>query len=295
MELRHLDYFLMVCETGSLNAAAKKLYISQQALSKNMDTIEQELGQALFIRSPKGLQLTDAGHILRGEAREILRQHDHMIDRMNHLKSGKPDILKLSFYSGLFYQLGNNYMQNFILSHPDVQVQLFSYLDVSQARDNANYDVDLFFSTNRLAGSSLDLLYEYHTPLCALMSENHRLASCSELCLDDLQNEAVITLNADYDTKNLLALQLERHNVTVDFCLGDTESDLIYWLVLNQDAVSFFAGPEAYLPQGTVKKPIKDLLVPWNFFIYGKRNRLSPIAEDMIESVKAIRESGEQS
>lgn len=41
MELRHLEYFLMVCETGSLNAAAKKLYISQQALSKNMDTIEQ--------------------------------------------------------------------------------------------------------------------------------------------------------------------------------------------------------------------------------------------------------------
>lgn len=290
MELRHFEYFVMLCEMRSINAAAKKLYISQQALSKNIDSIEQELGQALFIRSPKGIQLTDAGEVFLGEAKEILRRHEHMIARMNHLKTGKTSVLKLSFYSGMLYQLGQNFMENFMLSHPDVQIHLFSYLDTFHARESANYDVDLFFSSNRLSQNSFDLLYEYHAPLCALLSENHRFASCPVLHLDDLQDETIITLNADYDTKNLLAIQLERHNVTVDYCLGDTESNLIYWLVCNQNAVSFFAGPDNHLPNGTVKKQIEDLLVPWNFFIYGKRGHLSPVAEELIESIKAVRE-----
>ena len=291
MEFRHLEYFLIICETGSLNAAAKKLFISQQALSKNLDSIEQEIGQPLFIRSPRGLRLTDAGTVLRSEAREIMRQHEHMMDRLSDLKRPEEYSLKISFYSGMLSQLESGFIQDFIQSHPNVRLQLFSYLDVSQTRDSANYDVDLFFSSNRLSHVRLDLLYEYHSPLCALMSEQHRLASRPVLHLDDLRGETVIILNADYDSKNLLELQLERHNVSVSSCLGDAEMDLIYWQVLNKNAISFFAGPEAHLPKGTVKRPIDDLLTPWNFYIYGKKSDLSPIAEEMIEAVKRVREN----
>ena len=183
MELRHLEYFLMICETGSINAAAKKLFISQQALSKNIDAIEQELGQNLFIRSPKGLQLTEAGILLKSEAKEMLRQHEHMMARMNHLKRQENEVLRISFYGGMFFQLGQNFMQDFILAHPKVRIQLFSYLDTFHARESANYDVDLFFSSNRLNQSSFDLLYEYHAPLCVLINENHRFAAQSSLVL----------------------------------------------------------------------------------------------------------------
>jgi DNA-binding transcriptional LysR family regulator len=291
MEFRHLEYFLIICETGSLNAAAKKLFISQQALSKNLDSIEQEIGQPLFIRSPRGLRLTDAGTVLRSEAREIMRQHEHMMDRLSDLKRPEEYSLKISFYSGMLSQLESGFIQDFMQSHPNVRLQLFSYLDVSQTRDSANYDVDLFFSSNRLSKVRLDLLYEYHSPLCALMSEQHRLAARPVLHLDDLRGETIIILNADYDSKNLLELQLERHNVSVSSCLGDAEMDLIYWQVLNKNAISFFAGPEAHLPKGTVKRPIDDLLTPWNFYIYGKKSDLSPIAEEMIEEVKRVREN----
>lgn len=292
MEFRHLEYFLMICETGSLNAASKKLFISQQALSKNLDTMEQELGQALFLRSPRGLQLTEAGALLQAEAREILLQHAHMMGRLSSLKHTGEKTLRIAFYSGMLFQLGGSFMQDFIVAHPDVRVQLFSYLDVSQTRENANYDVDLFFSTNRLNRVSHELVYEYHTQLCALMSERHRLAEKSVLRLDDLRGESVITLNADYDTRNLLALQLERHNVSLGSCLGDSEMELIYWLVRNQNAISFFAGSEARLPEGTVKRPIEDLLTPWSFYAYGKRSGLSREAEELIEAIRGLQGSG---
>ena len=290
MEFRNLEYFLIICETGSLNAAAKKLFISQQALSKSLDSMEREIGQPLFLRSPRGLRLTEAGNLLRSEAREIMRQHEHMMDRLDNLKRPEEYTLKIAFYSGMLSQLDSNFVQGFMLSHPNVRLQMFSYLDASQTRESANYDVDLFFSSNRLSNIRLDLLYEYHSPLCALMSEQHRLAARPVLYLDDLRGETIIILNADYDSKNLLELQLERHNVSVSSCLGDAEMDLIYWMVCNKNAISFFAGPEIHLPKGTVKRPINDLLTPWNFYIYGKKSDLHPIAVEMIEAIKRVRE-----
>ena len=52
MDSRKLTYFLKICETGSIARAADALFISQQALSKALDSLEQELGVPLFIRSP---------------------------------------------------------------------------------------------------------------------------------------------------------------------------------------------------------------------------------------------------
>ena len=151
MEFRNLEYFLIICETGSLNAAAKKLFISQQALSKSLDSMEREIGQPLFLRSPRGLRLTEAGNLLRSEAREIMRQHEHMMDRLDNLKRPEEYTLKIAFYSGMLSQLDSNFVQDFMLSHPNVRLQMFSYLDASQTRESANYDVDLFFSSNRLS------------------------------------------------------------------------------------------------------------------------------------------------
>lgn len=54
MEYRQLEYFLKICETGSISRAAAKLYISQQALSKNIENLENSLGLPLFYRSPPG-------------------------------------------------------------------------------------------------------------------------------------------------------------------------------------------------------------------------------------------------
>ena len=58
MEYRQLEYFLKICETGSISRAAAKLYISQQAPSKNIENLENSLGLPLFYRSPRGLTLT---------------------------------------------------------------------------------------------------------------------------------------------------------------------------------------------------------------------------------------------
>ena len=71
MNFRSCKYFLTVCEMGTFNAAARKLYISQQSLSKHIQKMEQELGAQLLYRE-NPVVLTEAGQCVRRAARIVL-------------------------------------------------------------------------------------------------------------------------------------------------------------------------------------------------------------------------------
>ncbi len=76
MELRHLRYFVAVAEEGSVNRAARRLLISQPALSRQIAQLERELGQRLLERTTRGIQLTSAGHALLPHANHLLTMAD---------------------------------------------------------------------------------------------------------------------------------------------------------------------------------------------------------------------------
>ncbi|WNK32034.1 nitrogen assimilation transcriptional regulator NAC [Pantoea agglomerans] len=74
MNLRRLKYFVKIVDIGSLTQAAEVLHIAQPALSQQVATLENELDQQLLIRTKRGVTPTEAGKILYGHARSILRQ-----------------------------------------------------------------------------------------------------------------------------------------------------------------------------------------------------------------------------
>ena len=74
--------FAAVRETGSISGAARRLYISQPAVSKSIRTLEEELQTKLFIRNSKGVTLTEDGRIL----------YDHVKEAFRYLESGEAEI-----------------------------------------------------------------------------------------------------------------------------------------------------------------------------------------------------------
>ncbi len=71
MEIRELNYFIAVAECGSISKAARKLFITQPNLSRQLQKLEEELGQKLLIRGNINTELSDAGKLLYKRAKEI--------------------------------------------------------------------------------------------------------------------------------------------------------------------------------------------------------------------------------
>lgn len=76
MDLRQLRYFVGIVQAGSLSRAADQLHVAQSAISHHLASLESELGRQLVTRSPKGVQLTEAGSVLYRHAEAILRHLD---------------------------------------------------------------------------------------------------------------------------------------------------------------------------------------------------------------------------
>ncbi|KRL66701.1 LysR family transcriptional regulator [Companilactobacillus versmoldensis] len=87
MELRVLNYFLMIAREENITRAAKLLHISQPTLSRQIAGLEQELGVKLFTRQSHQITLTEEGLLLRRRAEEIQQLTDKTISELSSDKS----------------------------------------------------------------------------------------------------------------------------------------------------------------------------------------------------------------
>lgn len=81
MRLQQLEYIIKIVETGSMNEAAKQLFITQPSLSNAVRDLEKEMGITIFIRNPKGITLTKDGVEFLSYARQILEQKSLLEER----------------------------------------------------------------------------------------------------------------------------------------------------------------------------------------------------------------------
>lgn len=72
MDIRDIQYFLTIAEEGNITAAAKRLHIAQPPLSRQIKQLEDQLGVQLFERGKRKIKLTEAGHLLRMRAEQII-------------------------------------------------------------------------------------------------------------------------------------------------------------------------------------------------------------------------------
>ena len=76
MELRQLKYFLAIADEESISRAAEVMYVTQPNISRQMKSLEEEIGKPLFERGSRKITLTEAGKLLKKRAEEILELYD---------------------------------------------------------------------------------------------------------------------------------------------------------------------------------------------------------------------------
>lgn len=147
--------FIAVVEEGSVTAAARRLHISQPALSQAMVVLERRLGLDLLVRHRTGITLTDAGTTLLAESRAVLARYDQALAALsrhdppdNVLRLGIPLELPPDLLPGPLAQLGAEY--------PETRVQARHATTAQQLEGLRKGEIDVGLVRERPAGTDLD-------------------------------------------------------------------------------------------------------------------------------------------
>lgn len=122
MELRQLESFLMVAEEEDFAAAARRLRISQPALSDQVTSLEKELGWELLERGAPSVHLTRAGKVVAWEGRKLMRHVEQARERMTREIDGK--ILRVGYAPSLDHWFLGGAMERFVARHSGLRVEL---------------------------------------------------------------------------------------------------------------------------------------------------------------------------
>jgi len=123
MTLQQLTYFLSAAEHGTFSAAANALHLSQPSLSDQIRRLEAEMGVPLFVRAGKGVQLTDAGRILRPYAERVLAEADEALESVRQVRDLTGGTVAFGFFGGAHHSLLGDVVQRFRTQYPAVRLR----------------------------------------------------------------------------------------------------------------------------------------------------------------------------
>jgi DNA-binding transcriptional LysR family regulator len=192
VDLRHLRSFVVVAEEGNVGRAARRLFITQPALSRQLKQLEDELGVVLFLRVPRGVELTVAGRELVQKARIALEAAEEALTIGHPTEPAGRLVVGVSLAGQREHWFG--LAEAFSRRHDAVDVELRSALSEALQRQlvAGELDVAIVLEPVRLPGVGYALVRE--EPLSVWAHRAHPLAGHGALTLADLEGMPVTLL-----------------------------------------------------------------------------------------------------
>ncbi|MEK6350915.1 MAG: LysR family transcriptional regulator [Burkholderia sp.] len=192
MELRQLRYFVAVAEELHFGRAARRLFISQPALSFDIKRFEEQLGTRLLERSSKSVVLTNAGQVLLGEARRLLQQADEVAKVTAQSAHGLAGRLRIGFVNSMLYRGLPEAVQRFEAAHPAVEIALKEMNTAEQSRALQQRQIDLGFASWGHYPAEIETQLLMSEAFVCCLPAGHPLAGKKRIDLKALQHEPFI-------------------------------------------------------------------------------------------------------
>ena len=187
LEIRSLRSFVVVAEELHFTRAAARLFIAQQALSREIQRLERRLGRPLFVRTTRRVTLTPDGERLLVRARALLALHDEIVDEL--VEPARPVLVDLMSEGRL---TAVRILEAARVAAPDIEFRgRYSGGMGTAVRRVQHAELDVAFGRADWRGghrsSRLDRLLFRYEPLAALLPGDHPLASVQAIPLASLR------------------------------------------------------------------------------------------------------------
>ena len=206
-DLDSLALFVRAAEMRSLTKAAEASHIGLAAASRRIALLEHKFRTTLLERSPKGVELTAAGHALLVHAKTVLMQVNQLQVDMGDFASGRKGALKLMANTSVMTEDLPSHLAQFLQRHPEVRLVIEERWSSEVARAVLASEADIGIV---LEGTPIDGLtvFPYMTDhLSVVLPEGHILARTETLRFADILKYEVVALEAGSSMMRLLAQQ----------------------------------------------------------------------------------------
>lgn len=196
MELRHLRYFVAVAEELNVRRAALRLHVSQPPLSRQIHDLEAEIGVRLFLRRKRGVELTDAGRLFLGEARQILARAQQAVQLAQSAGRGEAGRLSLAYTAWACDPVFSLAIRRFRQRFPRVELQIQELPSHQQIEELLAKELDAGYVGMSFPELSVDLTFECvrRAALCVALPPGHPLTRSRRLNLRSLAGEPFVSL-----------------------------------------------------------------------------------------------------
>ena len=191
MELRQLRYFVAVAEEGNISRAAKRIFLTQPALSRQIKALEDEIGQCLLERQAHSIRVTPVGAALLREARELLQHAEQVLERVR--AEGRGLRLRVGYAPSLAAGMLSVAVENFTQRHPNARVELFdlSTAEMLAGLESDKLDVALCVGHQRRT-RGLKWTPLVRAPWRLAVNRNHPLARRAQVAPSEVAGELLI-------------------------------------------------------------------------------------------------------
>lgn len=178
LDLRHLRHFLVVAEEGHVTRAAERLGMQQPPLSQRIRMIEREVGAQLFRRMPRGVELTEAGRILRDNVKAMLQQYDRSLEAARRAARGEEGNLRVGMMpTAPFHPFVPSTVREFQSAFPRISLSLDECLRMEAIDRLQNEQMDVAFMRSSFDPPQGLVLFPLLTePMIAALPAGHSLA-----------------------------------------------------------------------------------------------------------------------
>ena len=253
MRLEQLQAFLAVSESGSFQQAARRCNITQSTVSRQIQSLETQVGLSLFHRSTPA-KLTVAGERLLAHARRICQEWERATLELAELAAGKQTELCIAAIQSACSTYLPPVLQQFCSDYPDVQLRVTS-LGSDRAlkvlRDGL-VDVAIVMHNRWLtekAETKIQRLYD--EPIDVLLAANHPLARCSSIPWRELAKYPQVVFKDGYGMQRIVQEQFQRQGLELKAALELNTLDAFRGIVKQGNMV-------ALLPQAATLAAIAD-------------------------------------
>jgi len=193
LERIHLSLLREVHQRGSLTAAAKRLGLTQSALSHTVKRMEQQFGTAIWQREGRGLRLTPAGDYLLSLAQRLLPHFDHAERVVDQFARGERGTLRIGMECHPCYRWLLKVVEPYLRAWPEVDIDVRQKFQFGGIGALLDYEIDVLVTPDPVQrkGLRFEPVFAYEQVL--VVSKQHPFAERAYVVPSELESETLIT------------------------------------------------------------------------------------------------------